>query len=75
MFFGVTRLFSMLWNVETFEMSQHVTEATRCKGHTVDMVITKGLNVSDLCVTYPSLSDHFCIYIYILYIENLILKF
>jgi hypothetical protein len=39
-----------------------VKEATHCKGHTLDLVITKGLNVSDLSVTDPSLCDKCCVF-------------
>ena len=46
--------------LNTFELSQHVKEATYCKGQTLDLVITKGLNISDLFVTDPSLSDNLC---------------
>ena len=54
--------------LDTFELSQHVIEATHCKGHTLTLVITKGLNVSDLSVTDPSLSDQFVFsLIYILF--------
>ena len=45
------KLFTIL---DTFELSQLVKETTHCKGHTLDLVITKGLNVSDLSVTDPS---------------------
>ena len=62
------KLFTIL---DTFELSQHVKETTHCKGHTLDLVITKGLNVSDLSVTDPSLSDHFCVFFNISFIPDI----
>lgn len=46
-------------------------EATHCKGHTLDLIITKGLNVSDIFVTDPSLSDHFCVFFNISFIPDI----
>ena len=62
------KLFRIL---DTFELSQHVKEATHCKGHTLDLVITKGLNVSDLSVTDSSLPDHFCVFFNISFIPDI----
>ena len=64
----LTKLFNLL---DTFELSQHVKEATPYKEHTLDQVITKGLNVSDLSVTYPSLFDHFCVFFHISFIPDI----
>ena len=61
--------------LDTFELSQHVKEATHCKGHTLDLVITKGLNVSDLSVTDPSLSDNFCVFFNISFIPDIQTKY
>ena len=46
-------------------------EATHCKGHTLDLVITKGHNVSDLSLTDPSLSDHFRVFFNISFIPDI----
>ncbi|MPV02308.1 hypothetical protein FVA96_24225, partial [Escherichia coli] len=60
----------LLTILDTFELSQHVKEATHCKGHTLDLIITKGLIVSDVFVTDPSLSDHFCVFFNISFIPD-----
>ena len=47
--------------LDTFTLTQHVTEPTHSLGHTLDLVITKGLAVS-MEVKDLALSDHFCIF-------------
>ncbi|KAK0152184.1 hypothetical protein N1851_006415 [Merluccius polli] len=68
---GVKELFDIL---DTFELSQHVKEATHCKGHTLDLIITKGLSVSDISVSDPSLSNHFCVFFDISFIPDIQIK-
>jgi len=43
-------------------LTQHVTEPTHNKGHTLDLIISKGLNISKLVVTDVPLSDHSCVF-------------
>lgn len=53
-----TELLSVLDN---FGLSQHVTHSTHNKGHILDLVISKGLNISVVVVTDVALSDHYCV--------------
>ena len=62
-------LFLPFWT--HFNQSQHVKEATHCKVHILDLVITKGLNVSDLSVTDPFFSDHFFVFFNIYFIPDI----
>ena len=39
-----------------------VTETTHNKGHTLDLIISKGLNISKVVVTDVALSDHSCVF-------------
>lgn len=47
--------------IDTFSLTQHVQGPTHTHGHILDLVITKGLNVS-VNVMDMALSDHFCVY-------------
>ena len=47
--------------IDTFNLTQHVQGPTHSHGHTLDLVITKGLNVST-SVMDLGLSDHFCVF-------------
>ena len=38
-----------LW--DSFELTQHVNEATHQHGNTLDLVITKGLNINNISVS------------------------
>ena len=48
--------------LDSYGLTQHVTGPTHKLGHTLDLVITKGLNISNLMVTDVGLSDHSCIF-------------
>uniref|UniRef100_A0A3Q3RT53 Endonuclease/exonuclease/phosphatase domain-containing protein n=1 Tax=Mastacembelus armatus TaxID=205130 RepID=A0A3Q3RT53_9TELE len=41
---------------------KHVTDPTHIKGHTLDLIISKGLNISEVEVTDVALSDHYCVF-------------
>ena len=42
--------------------TQHVTQPTYNRGHTLDLVITHGLSVNMSSVIDVGLSDHFCVF-------------
>ena len=52
---------SMLYRAIFYGLSQHVTGSTHCYGHTLDVVISKGLNIS-ATVKDVALSDHYCVF-------------
>ena len=54
------RSFSSL--LESMDFTQHVNVPTHKRGHTLDLVITKGLNTKITSVRDPLLSDHYCIF-------------
>ena len=43
-------------------LTQHVTESTHNKGHILDLIISKGLNISTVVATDVALSDHSCVF-------------
>ncbi|XP_076578637.1 LOW QUALITY PROTEIN: uncharacterized protein LOC143315073 [Chaetodon auriga] len=47
--------------LDHFGLSQHVTHSTHNKGHILDLVISKGLNITEVVVTDVALSDHYCV--------------
>lgn len=47
--------------LECFDLKQHVDCSTHIKGHTLDLVISHGLFLSQFSVTDLGLSDHFAI--------------
>ena len=47
--------------LDDFGLSQHVTQSTHNKGHILDLVISKGLNISEVVVSDIALSDHYCV--------------
>ncbi|KAK0134690.1 hypothetical protein N1851_029706 [Merluccius polli] len=47
--------------LDTFGLLQHVKGPTHNRGHTLDLVISKGVNISSVDVKDLALSDHFCI--------------
>ena len=51
--------------LETFGLSQHVQGPTHNRGHTLDLVITKGLDISSVSVVDVALSDHFSVFFHI----------
>lgn len=48
--------------LETFSLTQHVTGPTHIRGHTLDLIITKGVNLSNVNVADVAMSDHFCVF-------------
>lgn len=48
--------------LEAFDFTQHVSGPTHNKGHTLDLVISKGLNITVPCVMDVAISDHCCIF-------------
>ncbi|KAJ0061934.1 hypothetical protein NL108_014510 [Boleophthalmus pectinirostris] len=48
--------------LETFGLTQYVSEPTHNRGHTLDLLITKGVNISNVNVVDVALSDHFCVF-------------
>ena len=54
-----TRPFSSM--LDMFVLWQHVTEPTHFRGHILDLVISKGVEISSVVVIDLALSDHFCI--------------
>ncbi len=54
---GTKQLWCVLDNVG---LTQHVTEPTHNKGHTLDFIISKGLTISKVVVTDVALSDYAC---------------
>ncbi len=52
----------MITVLNTFDLIQHVHEPTHNHGHTLDLLISRGLNISSIVIKDVSLSDHFCIF-------------
>ena len=48
--------------LNSMDFTQHITEPTHNRGHTLDLVITKGLTTVISSVCDLALSDHFCIF-------------
>ena len=51
--------------IETYGITQHVTDATHTRGHTLDMLLTcKGDNIldGDVTVSDPGLGDHYAVH-------------
>ena len=47
--------------LDNFGLSQHVTDPTHNRGHILDLIISKGLNISEVVVNDVALSDHYCV--------------
>merc|ERR1712030_242557 len=47
--------------LDSMDLVQHVSGPTHNKGHTLDLVITKGLVTKITSVIPPTISDHACI--------------
>lgn len=47
--------------MESFNFTQHVTCPTHNKGYTLDLVLSHGLNTSNICIEDVFVSDHKCI--------------
>ncbi len=52
--------------LNTFDLIQHVHGPTHNRGHTLDLLISRGLNISYIVIKDVALSDHFCIFFDIL---------
>ncbi len=52
--------------LNTFDLIQHVHGPTHNRGHTLDLLISRGLNISSTVIKDVALSDHFCIFFDIL---------
>ncbi len=52
--------------LNTFDLIQHVLGPTHNRGHTLDLLISRGLNISSIVIKDVALSDHFCIFFDIL---------
>ena len=52
--------------LNTFDLTQHVHGPTHNRGHTLDLIISKGLNISSIVIKDVALSDNFCIFFDIL---------
>ncbi len=48
--------------LSAFEFIQHVAGPTHNQGHTLDLVISKGLDITPKCVLDVGISYHFCIF-------------
>ncbi len=59
---GTKELFCGLDN---YGLTHHVMKPTHKKGHTLDLVISKGLYISKVVVTDVALSDHSCVLLYV----------
>ncbi|KAF3851431.1 hypothetical protein F7725_013203 [Dissostichus mawsoni] len=48
--------------LDSFDLTQHIINATHRHGNTLDLVITTGLNINNISITELPLSDHHCIF-------------
>lgn len=48
--------------LSSLDFTQHITEPTHNKGHTLDLIISKGLDISVSSVLDLAVSDHYCIF-------------
>lgn len=48
--------------LSTFQLTQHITGPTHSQGHTLDLVISKGLGVTTGFTRDVGISDHVCIF-------------
>ncbi len=53
--------------LNTFDLIQHVHGPTHNRGHTLDLLISRGLNISSIVIKDVALSDHLCIFFDILF--------
>ena len=47
--------------LDSFDLTQHITNPTHRHGNTLDLVITTGLNINNVSIIELPLSDHHCI--------------
>ena len=45
-----------------FGLTQHVTKPTHSRGHTLDVLISKGVVISNVNIIDVALSDNFCVF-------------
>ena len=50
------------YTLDNFGLTQHVTEPTHNRGHTLDLLISRGLSISKITVSDVGLSDHSCVF-------------
>lgn len=55
---GTKALYDTFYN---FDLTQHINEPTHNQGNTLELIISKDLNISNIVVTDITISDHFCI--------------
>ncbi len=60
----------MITVLNTFDLIQHVHGPTHNRGHTLDLLISRGLNISSIVIKDVALSNHFCIFFDILISVN-----
>lgn len=48
--------------LDTFGLFQHVNGPTHTRGHTLDLVISKGVDISSVDIKDLALSDHYCVF-------------
>uniref|UniRef100_A0A3B3HFB5 Reverse transcriptase domain-containing protein n=1 Tax=Oryzias latipes TaxID=8090 RepID=A0A3B3HFB5_ORYLA len=48
--------------LKTFGLIQHVSCPTHSRGHTLDLLITRGVTIYNVSVVDVALSDHFCVF-------------
>ncbi len=48
--------------LNTFDLIRHVHGPTHNRGQTLDLLISRGLNISSIVINDVALSDHFCIF-------------
>ena len=56
----------MITVLNTFDLIHHVHGPTHKGGHTLDLIISRALNISSIVIKDVALSDHFCIFFDIL---------
>ena len=48
--------------LDVLDRKQHVTGSTHNHGNVLDLVISRGIEVTDLSVSDINMSDHYCVY-------------
>lgn len=48
--------------LDTFGLSQHVKGPTHIQGHTLDLVISKDVDILSIYIKDLAISDHFCVF-------------
>ncbi len=56
--------------LDTFGLFQHVKGPTHARGHTLDLVISRGVDISSVDIKDLALSDHFCVFFDLQIIPN-----